>query len=66
MIKCHTTQKTLVYEVQNDMNPNIIKAKIEKYMKISGIRDVIIIPLERFNINSPIKRWYDMVKIMVV
>ncbi len=56
----------LVYEVQGDTNPKIVKAKIEKYMKISGVRDVIIVPLERFNINSPVKKWYEMVKAMVV
>ncbi len=55
----------LVYEPQKNMGADIMKSKVEKYLKIGGIRDVIFVPVERFRLSSPLRYWYEKVKTIV-
>lgn len=66
ILDCIDFTTGLIYEVQKNMGADIMKAKVEKYLKIAGIRDVIFVPVERFRLSSPVRYWYQKIKEIVV
>ncbi len=57
----------LVYEVWGQKpSPGAVNAKLEKYLKYGGIRDVIFVNAYTFSKRASVAHWYEKIKELVL
>lgn len=57
----------LVYEVLPNVPTEFVKkAKLNKYLKYGGIRDIIFVNAYRFSKRASFTHWYDRIKELVI
>ncbi len=57
----------LAFEViESSLSTNQLESKQERYLKISGVNDIIFVKTSRFKLQDSIEAWYSIIKELVV